>query len=65
MAQIDEFERLKRAAQHWAEREEREESDAEEKTVVDWFDDVQAVADAMMAEGGFHKHRGQWRKKRR
>ena len=65
MAQIDEFERLERAAERRAEREEREESDAEEKTLADWFDDVQAVADAMMAEAGFHKHRDQWRRKRK
>ena len=35
-------------ADRWREREEREESDAEEKAVTDWFDDVQAVADAAM-----------------
>ena len=65
MAQIDQFERLERAAERWAEREKREESDAEEKAVADWFDQVQAVADAAMVEAGFHKHRGQWRRKRK
>src|SRR5271165_7516822 len=65
MAQIDEFERLERAAERWAEQEEREESDAEEQAVAEWFDGVQAVADAAMAEAGFHKHRGQWWRKRR
>jgi len=64
MAEIDEFERLERAAQRWAEREEREESDAEERAIAEWFDHVQAVADAAMVEAGFHKHRGQWRRKR-
>ena len=40
-------------------------SDAEEKAVAEWFDDVQAVADAAMIAAGFHKHKGQWRRKRR
>jgi hypothetical protein len=65
MAQIDAYERLERAAERRAEREEREETDAEEKAVADWFDGVQAAADAAMAEAGFHKHRGQWRRRRR
>ena len=64
MAQIDAYERLERAVERWAEREEREESDSEERAVADWFDGVQAVADAAMADAGFHKHRGQWRRKR-
>jgi hypothetical protein len=45
-------------------RAEREEADAEERTVSEWFDDVQAVADAAMVAAGFHKHKGQWRRKR-
>jgi hypothetical protein len=65
MAEMDAFGRLERADERWAEREEREESDAEEQAVADWFDSVQAVADAAMAEAGYHKHRGQWRRKRR
>lgn len=65
MAEVDSFERLEQAAERWAEREEREESDAEEQAVAEWFDDVQAVADAAMAEAGFPKHRGQWRRKRK
>jgi hypothetical protein len=65
MAQIDEFERLERAAERWGEREAREEFDNEERAVADWFDGVQAVADTAMAEAGFHKHRGQWRRKRK
>ena len=46
-------------------RAEREEYLAEEKAVADWFDDVEAVADAAMVAAGFHKHKGQWRRKRR
>jgi hypothetical protein len=36
-----------------------------EKALAEWFDDVQAVADAAMIAAGFHKHNGQWRRKRR
>jgi hypothetical protein len=65
MAYIDGFERLEKAAERWAEREEREESDAEERAVPEWFDEVESQADTALAEAGFHKHRGQWRRKRR
>jgi hypothetical protein len=46
-------------------RAERGEYLAEEKAVSEWFDGVQAVADAAMVAAGFHKHKGQWRRKRR
>ncbi len=46
-------------------RAKREENRAEEQAVAEWFDDVQAVADAAMIAAGFHKHKGQWRRKRR
>jgi hypothetical protein len=65
MAQWFALERLERAAQRERMREEREEADAEERAVSGWFDDVQAVADAAMVAAGFHKHKGQWRRKRR
>jgi hypothetical protein len=64
MAQIDAIDRLERAAEREKERDEREESDSEEQTIAGWFDHVQAVADAAMVTAGFHKHRGQWRRKR-
>jgi len=43
----------------------REEFEAEEKAVAKRLDGVQAVADAAMVAAGFHKHKGQWRRKRR
>ena len=46
-------------------RVEREEAAAEERAIAEWFDSVQAVADAAMVAAGFHKHKGQWRRKRR
>jgi hypothetical protein len=65
LAELYALDRLDRAAEREELRAEREESDAEELAVAEWFDDVQAVADAAMAEAGFHKHRGQWRRKRK
>jgi hypothetical protein len=65
MAQWVALERSERATEREQLREEREEADAEERVVSGWFNDVQAVADAAMVAAGFHKHRGQWRRKRR
>jgi hypothetical protein len=65
MANMVAIERLERAAEREELREERSESDAEESAVSEWFDGIQAVADAAMIEAGFHKHKGQWRRKRR
>jgi hypothetical protein len=33
--------------------------------VAECFDRVQDAADAAMVAAGFHKHKGQWRRKRR
>ena len=65
MAELDAIDRLEKAAEREEQQEERDEADAEERAVAEWFDDIQAVADAAMAEAGFHKHRGQWRRKRK
>jgi hypothetical protein len=64
IAEIDALERLEQAAEREAERDQREEANEEERATTRWFDDVQAVADAAMTEAGFHKHRGQWRRRR-
>jgi hypothetical protein len=45
-------------------RAEREAFQAEDRAISEWFANVQAVADAAMASAGFHKHKGQWRRKR-
>jgi hypothetical protein len=65
MANMVAFERLERAADREQFREERQDSEAEETAVSEWFDGVQAVADAAMIAAGFHKHKGQWRRKRK
>jgi hypothetical protein len=65
MAGMVAFERLERAADREQLREELAEADAEERAVSEWFNGVQAVADAAMIAAGFHKHKRQWRRKRR
>jgi hypothetical protein len=65
MAEWIALERLEREAERERERGERGESDAAERSISDWFDGVQAVADAAMLAAGFHKHKGQWRRRRR
>jgi hypothetical protein len=57
--------RAEREAEREEARVEREEADAEERAIAEWFDGVQAVADAAMVAAGFHKHKGQWRRKRK
>src|SRR5262245_9698505 len=65
MAQIEEFERLEKAADRWREQNDRDEADEEERAFAQWFDGVQSQADTGLAEAGFHKHKGQWRRKRK
>jgi hypothetical protein len=64
IAILDAEAREEREAERRRQRAEREESEVEEGAVAGWFDGVQAVADAAMIAAGFHKHRGQWRRKR-
>jgi hypothetical protein len=65
MANMVAFERLERAADREELREQREDFMTEETVVSEWFDGVQAVADAAMIAAGFHQYKGQWRRKRR
>jgi hypothetical protein len=65
ISRMEAIEREEKEEEREQRRAEREESLAEDKAVADWFDDVQAVADAAMIAAGFHKHKGQWRRKRR
>jgi len=64
MARTDEILRAEREAERTERQAEREESDAEERAVSEWFDGVQGVTDEAMMSAGFHKHNGQWRRKR-
>jgi hypothetical protein len=62
---LDAEDRDERQAERRKRQAEREEFIAEERAVSEWFNSVQAVADAAMGAAGFHKHKGQWRRKRR
>jgi len=64
IAILDAEAREEREAERRRHRAEREGSEEEERTIAEWFDEVQAVADAAMIAAGFHKHRGQWRRRR-
>jgi hypothetical protein len=57
--------RAEREAEREQRRAEKEEYETEEKALTEWFDDVQTVADAAMIAAGYHKHKGQWRRKRK
>jgi hypothetical protein len=62
---LDAEDRDEREAKRNKRQAERQEYIAEERAVSEWFDSVQAVADAAMIAVGFHKHKGQWRRRRR
>jgi len=64
-ARRQERDRRKREAESEKRRTEREESKAAEQAIADWFNNIQSIADAAMIAAGFHKHKGQWRRKRR
>ena len=57
--------RAAREAEHQQRKSEKGECETEEKAVAEWFDGVEAVADGAMIAAGYHKHKGQWRRKRR
>jgi hypothetical protein len=62
---LDAEDREEREAE-WKERKAKRDASAlEEKSMGNWFDGIQAEADAEMIAVGFHKHKGQWRRKRK
>src|SRR5262245_28141337 len=64
MARVVAFERSEREANRERLREEREETATEERASSRWFDDVQAVANVAMIAAGYHRRKGEWRKRR-
>jgi hypothetical protein len=64
MATIAAIDRSERQEEREAFRAEKEAADAEEAAIAEWFDRVSAVAVTAMLGAGFHKHKGQWRRKR-
>ena len=65
MAEIQAIRNKFRSEERRERRAAREQVKAEEHAFETWFNQVQAVADAVMAEAGFHKHKRQWRRKRK
>ncbi len=65
IAQIDELDKEKQAADRERTRLQRAESEALDTLARDAFEQVEAVLRATLAAAGYHRHaRGQWRKRR-
>jgi len=64
VAEQDEAERAERAAVADAWRAERKRMEAEDRAFADDFDRVEAEARRILAEAGYHRTRGRWRKYR-
>src|SRR5262249_54878633 len=63
-AQLEADRRAEEADKRDERRAERERDEAKERELADWFDAVEALADATMLAAGYHKHKGQWRRRR-
>jgi hypothetical protein len=64
LAQLSEIERLQAEEKRAEQKAEREGAEQEERSIRAWFDSIEIVADGVMLAAGFHKHHGQWRRKR-
>ena len=66
IAQLDAIDRDERAVERQEWMAERDQADAEDREFAEWFDEIEAVADAAMFAAGYHKHhRGEWRRRRK
>ena len=63
-AVLDESEKEKRRLEREALRQEREALDREARQVRDVLDQIRALTHAALIAGGYHMHKGQWRKRR-
>ncbi len=63
-ALMDAEKREERQAEREARKAEEDREREEERTVSDWFDGIEAAADAAMFAAGFHRHKAQWRRRR-
>ncbi len=63
-ALMDAEKREEQSAEREAMKAEEDREREEERGVADWFDRVEAAADAAMFAAGFHRHKGQWRRRR-
>ena len=63
-AVLNEAAKQKRQRQREAVREEQEALDREAKQVKDVLERIRALTHAALIAGGYHTHKGQWRKRR-
>jgi hypothetical protein len=64
MQQMDQIERQVRQDEREAWKSERGAMEAEDREVDDWYGAIEAAADLALEAAGYHKHRGQWRRRR-
>ncbi len=63
-ALLDAERRAMRTHRREAERVGREQEREEEREVREWFERVEAVAEAALYAAGYHRHKSQWRRRR-
>jgi hypothetical protein len=63
-AQVEQIDRHNREEQRAEEQDEREADEREEREFAAWFDGIETLATGAMLAAGFHKHHGQWRRRR-
>jgi hypothetical protein len=64
IARIEAIEREQEEARRHSERAERDRIVEQECKLTEWFDGIEAVADLAMEAAGYHRHKGQWRRRR-
>jgi len=63
-AQMDAVERQEREQAQVAAKAERDTDRAQEAALIDYCKAIDAIADEALLAAGYHKHNGQWRRKR-
>ncbi len=61
---MEAIEREEREYERWREQQEREEDRDRQRELDEWVADVRALAHAALETAGFHRHKGQWRRRR-
>jgi hypothetical protein len=64
VAQMDALKRQRRKEQNRAMREERESLEALDRSLEELYEAARVLTQATLLAAGFHRHRGEWRKRR-